>query len=54
MEDIYRLMRLAPAPGDSPQKVDATKMESLALAVIFAHGFLGEYLNVLREGPPKA
>src|SRR6266536_2359317 len=51
MRDIYRLMRLAPAAGDSPQKVDAVKMESLALAVIFAHGFLGEYLESLREGP---
>jgi hypothetical protein len=54
MKDIYRLIQFAaPAPSDSPRKVDAIKMESLALAVIFAHGFLGEYLNVLQEGPPK-
>jgi hypothetical protein len=54
MKDIYRLMQLSPSPGDSPQKLDAIKMESLALAVIFAHGFLGQYLKVLREAPPKA
>jgi hypothetical protein len=54
MKDIYRLVQMSPAPGDSPQKVDAIKMESLALAVIFAHGFLGEYLNVLRGEPLKA
>jgi len=51
MGDIYRLMKLAPAPGDSPQKVDAIRMECLALAVIFTHSFLGKYLKVLRERP---
>ena len=50
MQDIYRLMQMTPKPSDSPAVIDAIKIEALALAVIFAHGFLGEYLNVLREG----
>ena len=50
MKEIYRLMHMnAPAPTEIPEKIEADKMESLGLAVIFAHGFLGSYLEALLE-----
>jgi hypothetical protein len=55
MADIYRLMQFdPPTPDKTAPEVDAIKIESLAIAVIMAHGFLGPYLDALQKRPPNS